>query len=67
MVRLVLAVSLATALAFVVSAACAGLGGAVLAVVSRIAAPTGFTVVLSLSLLAGVTRTAPAQANAAAV
>ena len=35
-------------LAFVVSAACAGLGGAVLALVVRLAAPSGFTLVLSL-------------------
>ncbi|HEU0103588.1 MAG TPA: branched-chain amino acid ABC transporter permease [Mycobacteriales bacterium] len=44
----------ARVLAFVVSAACAGLAGALLAVVSRIAAPTGFTVVLSLSLLVAI-------------
>jgi branched-chain amino acid transport system permease protein len=41
-------------LAFVVSAACAGLGGAVLALVVRIAAPTGFTLVLSLGLVTAV-------------
>ncbi|PRX45886.1 branched-chain amino acid transport system permease protein [Prauserella shujinwangii] len=41
-------------LAFVVSAACAGLGGAVLAMVVRLAAPSGFTIVLSLSLLTAV-------------
>ncbi len=41
-------------LAFVVSAACAGLGGAVLAMVVRIAAPTGFTLALSLSLVTAV-------------
>ena len=41
-------------LAFVVSAACAGVGGALLAVVSRLAAPTSFTVVLSLSLLTAI-------------
>jgi branched-chain amino acid transport system permease protein len=41
-------------LAFVVSAACAGLGGAVLALVVRIAAPSGFTLVLSLALVTAV-------------
>lgn len=41
-------------LAFVVSAACAGLAGAVLAIVVRLAAPTGFTIVLSLSLLTAI-------------
>lgn len=41
-------------LAFVVSAACAGLAGAVLAMVVRLAAPSGFTIVLSLSLLTAV-------------
>jgi branched-chain amino acid transport system permease protein len=41
-------------LAFVVSAACAGLSGAVLAMVVRIAAPSGFTLTLSLSLLTAV-------------
>ncbi|WP_214405017.1 branched-chain amino acid ABC transporter permease [Pseudonocardia lacus] len=41
-------------IAFVVSAACAGLAGAVLAVVVRLAAPSGFTIVLSLSLLTAV-------------
>jgi branched-chain amino acid transport system permease protein len=41
-------------LAFVVSAACAGLAGAVLGVVVRLAAPSGFTIVLSLSLLTAV-------------
>jgi branched-chain amino acid transport system permease protein len=41
-------------LAFVVSAACAGLAGAVLAMVVRIAAPTGFTLTLSLSLVTAV-------------
>ncbi|HWL98083.1 MAG TPA: branched-chain amino acid ABC transporter permease [Nocardioidaceae bacterium] len=40
--------------AFVVSAACAGLAGAVLALVVRIAAPSGFTLTLSLSLLTAV-------------
>jgi branched-chain amino acid transport system permease protein len=41
-------------LAFVVSAACAGLAGAVLALVVRLAAPSGFTLVLSLSLLTAI-------------
>jgi branched-chain amino acid transport system permease protein len=41
-------------LAFVVSAACAGLAGAVLGVVVRLAAPSGFTIVLSLGLLTAV-------------
>jgi branched-chain amino acid transport system permease protein len=41
-------------LAFVVSAVCAGLAGAVLAVVVRLAAPSGFSIVLSLSLLTAV-------------
>ncbi|WP_199432299.1 branched-chain amino acid ABC transporter permease [Qaidamihabitans albus] len=41
-------------LAFVVSAACAGLAGAVLAMVVRLAAPSGFTIVLSLALLTAV-------------
>jgi branched-chain amino acid transport system permease protein len=41
-------------LAFVVSAACAGLAGAVLAVVVRLAAPSAFTLVLSLSLLTAI-------------
>lgn len=41
-------------LAFVVSAACAGLAGSVLAMVVRLAAPDGFTIVLSLSLLTAV-------------
>jgi branched-chain amino acid transport system permease protein len=41
--------------AFVLSAACAGLGGGLLsAVVSQLAAPGAFTLQLSLSLLAGV-------------
>lgn len=40
--------------AFVVSAACAGLAGAVMAMVVRIAAPSGFTLTLSLSLLTAV-------------
>jgi branched-chain amino acid transport system permease protein len=41
-------------LAFVVSAACAGLGGAVLSIVVRLAAPSAFTLVLSLSLLTAI-------------
>jgi branched-chain amino acid transport system permease protein len=41
-------------LAFVVSAACAGLGGAVLAIVVRLAAPSAFTLVLSLALLTAI-------------
>ena len=41
-------------LAFVVSAACAGVAGAVLAMASRIAAPSGFTLVLSLTLLSAI-------------
>jgi len=41
-------------LAFVVSAAAAGLAGAVLAIVVRLTAPTGFTIVLSLSLLTAI-------------
>jgi branched-chain amino acid transport system permease protein len=41
-------------LAFLVSAAAAGLAGAVLALVVRLTAPTAFTIVLSLSLLTAV-------------
>ena len=41
-------------LAFVVSAACAGLAGSVLGMVVRLAAPSGFTLVLSLALLTAV-------------
>lgn len=41
-------------LAFVVSAACAGLAGAVLAIFQRLTAPTSFTIVLSLSLLTAI-------------
>jgi branched-chain amino acid transport system permease protein len=44
----------ARVLAFVVSAACAGVGGALFAVVSRLAAPTSFTIVLSISLLVAI-------------
>jgi branched-chain amino acid transport system permease protein len=41
-------------LAFVVSAAAAGLAGGVLALVVRLAAPSGFSLVLSLSLLTAI-------------
>jgi branched-chain amino acid transport system permease protein len=41
-------------LAFVISAACAGLGGALYVVVNSLAAPGAFTLALSLSLLTGV-------------
>jgi len=41
-------------LAFVVSAVCAGLAGGVLALVTRLVAPSGFGIVLSLSLLAAI-------------
>jgi branched-chain amino acid transport system permease protein len=41
-------------LAFVVSAAAAGLAGGVLALVVRLAAPSGFTLVLSLALLTAI-------------
>ncbi len=41
-------------LAFVVSAGCAGAAGAVLVMASRIAAPSGFTLTLSLTLLSAV-------------
>lgn len=44
----------ARVLAFVVSAACAGVAGAMLAVVGRLAAPSSFTIVLSLGLLTAV-------------
>jgi branched-chain amino acid transport system permease protein len=40
--------------AFVISAACAGLGGALLAFVTGLAAPGAFTLALSLQLLAAV-------------
>jgi branched-chain amino acid transport system permease protein len=40
--------------AFIVSAAAAGLAGAVLALVVRLTAPTAFTIVLSLSLLTAI-------------
>ncbi|MGB6180436.1 MAG: branched-chain amino acid ABC transporter permease [Rhodococcus sp. (in: high G+C Gram-positive bacteria)] len=41
-------------LAFVVSAACAGAAGAVMAMATRIVAPSGYTLVLSLTLLSAV-------------
>ena len=40
--------------AFVVSAACAGIAGSLLAVVTRLAAPTSFTVTLSIFLLVAI-------------
>ena len=40
--------------AFIISAACAGLGGGVLALVLQLAAPGSFQLPLSLYLLAGV-------------
>ena len=44
----------ARVLAFVVSAACAGVAGALLAVVTRLAAPTSFNVQLSIFLLVAI-------------
>jgi branched-chain amino acid transport system permease protein len=44
----------ARVLAFVVSAACAGVGGSLLAIVTRLAAPTSFTIVLSIFLLVAI-------------
>ncbi len=44
----------ARVLAFVVSTACAGLAGSVLALAVRLAAPSGFTLALSLALLSAV-------------
>ena len=44
----------ARVLAFVVSAACAGLAGTLLAIVTRLAAPTSFTIVLSIFLLVAI-------------
>ncbi len=41
-------------LAFVVSAACAGVGGVLFAIVTRLAAPPSFSIVLSISLLVGI-------------
>ncbi|MGH3322657.1 MAG: branched-chain amino acid ABC transporter permease [Streptosporangiaceae bacterium] len=46
-------VARARVLAFVVSAACAGLAGAMLAVTAGLVAPAGFTIALSIALLAG--------------
>lgn len=46
-------VARARVLAFVVSAACAGLAGAMLAVTTGLVAPAGFTLALSIALLAG--------------
>lgn len=44
----------ARVLAFVVSAVCAGVGGSLLAVVARLAAPSSFTVTLSIYLLVAI-------------
>ncbi len=44
----------ARVLAFVVSACCAGAGGAMLAVVTRLTSPTSFTIVLSIFLLVAI-------------
>jgi branched-chain amino acid transport system permease protein len=44
----------ARVLAFVVSAACAGVGGSLLAIVTRLASPTTFTIVLSIFLLVAI-------------
>lgn len=44
----------ARVLAFVVSAACAGVAGAMIAIVTRLTAPTTFTLVLSISLLVAI-------------
>jgi branched-chain amino acid transport system permease protein len=44
----------ARVLAFVVSAACAGVGGSLLAIITRLSAPTSFTIVLSISLLVAI-------------
>lgn len=41
-------------LAFIVSAACAGVGGVMIAVVTRLTAPTTFTLVLSITLLVAI-------------
>jgi branched-chain amino acid transport system permease protein len=49
-----LAVGRVQALAFVISAGCAGLGGGLLTVVSQLASPGAFQLQLSLSLLTGV-------------
>jgi branched-chain amino acid transport system permease protein len=44
----------ARVLAFVVSAACAGVAGAMLAVIARLVAPASFTIVLSIFLLVAI-------------
>ena len=44
----------ARVLAFVVSAACAGVAGSMIAVITRLTAPSTFTLVLSISLLVGI-------------
>lgn len=44
----------ARVLAFVVSAVCAGVGGSLLAIVTRLAAPSSFTIVLSINLLVAI-------------
>lgn len=44
----------ARVLAFTVSAACAGAGGAMIAVITRLTAPTTFTLVLSITLLVAI-------------
>ena len=44
----------ARVLAFVVSAACAGVAGCLMAIVTRLAAPTSFTIVLSIFLLVAI-------------
>ncbi len=44
----------ARVLAFVVSACCAGAAGSLLAIVTRLTAPTSFTIVLSIFLLVGI-------------
>jgi branched-chain amino acid transport system permease protein len=44
----------ARVLAFVVSAACAGVGGSLLAIVTGLVAPTSFTIVLSIFLLVAI-------------
>jgi branched-chain amino acid transport system permease protein len=41
-------------LAFVVSACCAGAGGALLAIITRLTSPTSFTIVLSIFLLVAI-------------
>jgi branched-chain amino acid transport system permease protein len=46
--------SKARILAFVVSAACAGVAGSLLAVITRLVAPTSFTIVLSIFLLVAI-------------